>query len=202
MPEPLQDHLTTSQDDAPATRYAYKASLVGSAHQFELTDEGLAWQVGSRSGVWPYADIAVIRLSYRPVSMQSRRFRADIERKDGQRINILSTSWQTVALMAPQDREYRAFITQLHERMKQAGSKAALIGGIKSGLYAAGIAVVALVTIAITGLLARAIATGEYGGALFLVGFAALFGWQIGGFILRNRPQSYTFDHLPQALLP
>ncbi|QWG25918.1 hypothetical protein KMZ93_09875 [Bradyrhizobium sediminis] len=194
--------MTTSQDDAPATRYAYKASLVGSAHQFELTDEGLAWQVGSRSGVWPYADIAVIRLSYRPVSMQSRRFRADIERKDGQRINILSTSWQTVALMAPQDREYRAFITQLHERMKQAGSKAALIGGIKSGLYAAGIAVVALVTIAITGLLARAIATGEYGGALFLVGFAALFGWQIGGFILRNRPQSYTFDHLPQALLP
>jgi hypothetical protein len=134
--------------------------------------------------------------------MQSRRFRADIERKDGQSVAILSTSWQTVALMAPQDREYRAFITQLHERMKQAGSKAALIGGIKSGLYAAGIAVVALVAIAITGLFARAIATGEYGGALFLVGFAALFGWQIGGFILRNRPQSYTFDHLPQALLP
>lgn len=202
MSKPQQDLPPAKADEAPTIHYAYKASLVGSAHQFELTDEGLAWQVGSRSGVWPYADIAAIRLSYRPVSMQSRRFRADIERKDGQSINILSTSWQTVALMAPQDREYRAFITQLHERMKQAGSKAALIGGIKSGLYAAGIAVLVLVAIAITGLLARAIATGEYGGALFLVGFAALFGWQIGGFIRRNRPQSYTFDHLPQALLP
>jgi hypothetical protein len=48
----------------------------------------------------------------------------------------------------------------------------------------------------------RAVATGEFGGALFLVGFAALFGWQIGGFIRRNRPQTYTFDQLPAALLP
>ena len=202
MPEPSFDQATASADGAPSNRYAYKASLVGSAHQFELTDEGLKWKVGSRSGVWPYADIAAVRLTYRPMSMQPHRFRADIERKDRQRVAILSTSWQTVTLMAPQDREYSAFISQLHERMKQAGSKAALIGGIKSGLYAAGIALLALVAIAITGLLARAIATGEYGGALFLVGFAALFGWQIGGFIRRNRPQRYTFDHLPQALLP
>ena len=202
MPEPSLDHATASADGAPATRYAYKASLIGSAHQFELTEQGLAWQVGAKSGVWPYADIAVIRLSYRPASMQSRRFRADIGRKDGQSIAIYSTSWQTVALMAPQDRDYRVFITQLHDRMKRAGAKATLIGGIRSGLYAAGVAMLALVAIAMAGLLARALATGEFGGALFLVGFAALFGWQIGGFIRRNRPQTYTFDQLPQALLP
>jgi len=182
--------------------YAYKASLIGAAHQFELTDTGLSWQVGHKSGVWAYADIAAIRLSYRPVSMQSRRFRADIESVSGERMAILSTSWQTVALMAPQDRDYRAFITQLHGRMRAAGSKAALIGGIGPKTYAAGIALLALVGIAISGLFIRAIATGEYSGALFLVGFAALFGWQIGGFVWRNRPRAYTFDHLPEALLP
>lgn len=202
MPEPSLDHATPSADGAPAARYAYKASLIGSAHQFELTEQGLSWQVGSRSGVWPYADIAAVRLSYRPASMQSRRFRADIARGDGQSIAIYSTSWQTIALMTTQDREYREFITQLHARMQRAGSSAALIGGIKSGLYGAGVAALALFAIAITGLLARAIATGEFGGALFLLGFAALFGWQIGGFIRRNRPQNYTFDHLPQPLLP
>jgi hypothetical protein len=37
---------------------------------------------------------------------------------------------------------------------------------------------------------------------LFLVGFAALFAWQIGGFVNRNRPRAYTFDDLPKALLP
>ena len=206
MPAPgfieLPQSPQISGEGAPATRYAYKASLIGSAHQFELTDQGLSWQVGSKSGVWRYADIAAIRLSYRPVSMQSRRFRADIELANRQRIAILSTSWQTVALMAPQDHDYRAFITQLHERLQQAGSRAALIGGVKSGVYAAGVALLALVAIAITGLLARAVATGAFGGALFLVGFAALFGWQIGGFVRRNRPRTYTFDALPGELLP
>src|SRR6266566_90000 len=86
----------SSNETAAAIRYAYKASLIGAAHQFELTDHGLSWQVGSKSGVWAYADIAAIRLSYRPVSMQSRRFRADIENRGGQRVAILSTSWQTV----------------------------------------------------------------------------------------------------------
>ena len=156
----------------------------------------MSWHIGGKSGVWPYPDIAAMRLSYRPVSMQSRRFRADIECDNGQRIVILSTSWQTVALMAPQDADYRDFITQLHARMAAAGSKAALIGGIGPKTYAAGIVLLALVAIAIAGLLVRALATGEFAGALFLVGFAALFAWQIGGFVSRNRPQAYTFDHL------
>jgi hypothetical protein len=187
---------------AAPVRYAYKASLMGSAHQFELGDDGLSWRVAGKSGVWPYAGIAAIRLSYRPVSMQSRRFRADIDRSGGGRLAIVSTSWQTAALMAPQDRDYRAFITQLHRRMAQAESKAALTGGLRPGIYAAAVALLALVGIAITGLFVRAIATGEFAGALFLVGFTALFGWQIGGFIRRNRPRSYSFDHLPEALLP
>jgi hypothetical protein len=187
---------------ASGARYAYKASLIGAAHRFELTDQGLSWQIGGKSGVWPYAGISSIRLSYRPVSMQSHRFRADIERADGQRIVIFSTSRQTIALMAPQDQDYRAFITQLHERMAKQASTAALIAGIGPKTYAAGIALLVLVGISIAGLLVRALSTGEWAGALFLVGFAALFGWQIGGFVRRNRPRSYTFDSLPPELLP
>jgi hypothetical protein len=198
----LPTTINVPNQAASAVRYAYKASLIGAAHRFELTDQGLSWQVGGKSGVWPYAEISSIRLSYRPVSMQSHRFRADIERADGQRIAILSTSWQTVALMAAQDHDYRAFITQLHERMAKAAGNAALIAGIGPKTYAAGIVLLALVGISIAGLLVRAIGTGEFAGALFLVGFAALFGWQIGGFVRRNRPRAYTFDHLPQTLLP
>jgi hypothetical protein len=182
--------------------YLYKASLIGSAHRFELTEDGLSWHVAGRSGVWPYGDIAAVRLSYRPVSMQPRRFRADIERVGGGRIALLSTTWTTVTLMAPQDRDYRAFITQLHRRLKQAGSSAELVGGLKPGLYHAAVAVLAIVAVAIGGLLIRAVSTGEWAGALFLVGFAALFWWQIGGFVTRNQPRRYTFDALPEQLLP
>ncbi|MFN5526511.1 MAG: hypothetical protein ACK5AT_30215, partial [Bradyrhizobium sp.] len=80
-------------------RYAYKASLIGAAQQFELTEEGLSWRFAGRTGLWPYADITAIRLSYRPVSMQAKRFRADVTNRDGRRLSIISTSWQTAALM-------------------------------------------------------------------------------------------------------
>jgi hypothetical protein len=196
--------MTNDQPDevAPATHYAYKASLVGAAHRFELTGEGLGWRIAGKSGVWPYAAISGVRLSYRPVSMQSRRFRADIDSAGFGRIALLSTSWQTSVLMAPQDRDYRAFIVELHRRMAEAGSNAALIGGLRPRIYLAALMLLTLVAVAMAGLLIRAIMTGEIAGILFLLGFAALFAWQVGGFVRRNRPQTYTFDRLPQALLP
>jgi hypothetical protein len=194
--------MTTFPPIGANLHYAYKASLIGSAHQFELTDAGLSWQIAGRSGVWPYADIAAIRLSYRPVSMQSRRFRADIDKAGGGSIAVLSTTWQTVALMAPQDHGYRAFMIELHRRLRDAGSKAALIGGIGPKTYVGTLVLLTVLAIAMAGLLLRALLTGELWGALFLLGFAALFTWQIGGFVKRNRPRSYNFDHLPEALLP
>jgi hypothetical protein len=187
---------------AEGVRYAYKASLIGAAHQFELAEQGLSWRIAGRSGLWPYADIATVRLSYRPVSMQSRRFRADIGNAEGGRIAVLSTSWQTAALMAPQDTDYRAFMTQLHARMASAGSRAVLVGGLGPRVYAAAMVCVTLVAMAMAGLFVRSIATGEWAGASFLVGFAALFVWQVGGFVRRNRPLAYTPDRLPEALLP
>jgi hypothetical protein len=196
MTTDLQNHT------AATTGYAFKASLIGSAHQFELADEGLSWRIAGKSGVWPYAAISAVRLSYRPVSMQSRRFRADIRGEGRERLVLLSTTWQTAALMAPQDRDYRAFIIELHRRMAKAGSTAKLTGGLTPRLYGAAIVALASVALAMAGLFIRAALIGEWAGMLFLVGFAALFAWQIGGFVRRNRPRAYAFDHLPAALLP
>jgi hypothetical protein len=201
LPTALPDK-TTTRAETPPTRYAFKASLVGAAHEFELTEGGLAWRVSGRSGLWPYDEISAMRLSYRPVSMQARRFRADINRAGGGRLTILSTSWQTAALMAPQDRDYRAFILELHARLARAGSRAVLAGGLGQKTYAAAIALLLLIASILAGLLIRALMIGEFAGALFLIGFAALFAWQVGGFVLRNRPLSYRFDHVPLALLP
>jgi hypothetical protein len=200
LPTSLPDRA--AEGEGARTRYAYKASLLSSAQQFELTDAGLSWKIGRRSGLWPYAEIASIRLSYRPMSLQARRFRADIARRGGGRIAIVSTSWQTVSLMTPQDQGFRAFITGLHRRMQAAGSKASLSGGIGMASYAAAVAMLVLLAIAMIGLLLRALATGEFTGALFLVGIAIWFAWTIGGFVKRNRPRRYSLDALPEELLP
>ncbi|MDA9408674.1 hypothetical protein [Bradyrhizobium sp. CCBAU 45384] len=184
------------------TSYAYKASLIGSAHRFELTDEGLSWHIAGRSGLWRYDEISAIRLSFRPVSMQQHRFRADLSHAKGGRIAILSTSWQTAALMAPQDNGFRDFIVALHARMAKAGSRAELTAGLGRKTYAAVLAFLALLALAMAGLLIRALLIGEFAGVLFILGFAALFVWQVGGFVRRNQPRSYSFDQLPRSLLP
>lgn len=186
----------------PVTSYAYKASLIGSAHRFALTDEGLSWHIAGRSGVWRYDEISAIRLSFRPVSMQQHRFRADVSRASGGRIAILSTSWQTAALMEPQDRGFRDFLVELHARMAKAGSRAALTAGLGRKTYAAVLALIALLAVLMAGLLIRALMIGEFAGVLFILGFAALFAWQVGGFVRRNQPRSYSFDQLPRSLLP
>ena len=184
------------------TRYAYKASLIGAAQQFELTGQGLAWRFAGRTGLWPYSEIAAIRLSYRPVSMQAKRFRADIVNRDGRRLSIISTSWQTATLMAPQSEAYRAFMAALHERLAAEDSTARLTAGLGRFTYGAALAAIALLGVAMAGLLLRALMIGEWSGALFLVGFAAMFTWYVGGFITRNKPRAYTFTEIPGALLP
>lgn len=193
---------SSEAEAASVTSYAYKASLIGSAHRFALTEQGLSWHIGGRSGLWPYDEISAIRLSFRPVSMQQHRFRADVSHTSGRRIAILSTSWQTAALMAPQDNGFRAFIVALHARMAKAGSRAALTAGLGRTAYAVVLAFLAVLTVAMTALLIRALMIGELAGALFILGFAALFAWQVGGFLRRNQPRSYGFDQLPRSLLP
>lgn len=86
--------------------------------------------------------------------------------------------------------------------MQAAGSTARLVGGLGPKTYTAALALLACLAVAMTGLLVMALLAANWMGALFLVGFAALFTWQVGGFVTRNRPRRYGFDQLPDALLP
>jgi hypothetical protein len=185
-----------------AVSYAYRPSLVTRADQFAATSAGLSWQMRRRKGLWRYNEIALVRLSYRPISMQVRRFRADLTSTSGQSIAIVSTSWQTASLMATQDESYRAFIVALHRQMAEAGSTASLEGGLRPWVFRVAVASFALVALMMFVLLLRAVWLGEWGGAAFLIGFFALFAWKTGGFIRRNRPRRYSYDALPMDLLP
>lgn len=187
-------------DTAPL-RYAYKPSLMGGMWEFELGPQALVWRTGRRHGRWPYATIAKIRLSYRPQSIQNHAFRADIANADGDRIALMSTTWQGIAVLAPQNESYRAFMAGLHDRLAEAG-RARFITGMARPLYAAGLAVLAVLALAIAGLLVRALTSGTHVGALFLAGFAALLAWQAVGYMRRNRPGEYSPHALPPHLLP
>jgi hypothetical protein len=185
----------------PGHTYAYKTSLVGAAHRYELTSDGLSWRTGRTTGLWRYRDFAEVRMSYRPMGMQAKRFRTDLRHADGSRLVIMSTSKQTVALMQPQA-EYRGFLLELHRQLAAAGSAASLRGGLGPALYRTMVAALVLVGVAMAALLVRALLTGEIAGGLFIIGFAVFAAWQLRGVLRRNRPRYYTFADMPLDLLP
>lgn len=196
-PEPVAD----ADPDAEVS-YSYKPSLLGSACTFALTPEGLSWRAGRRGALWAYDDIAMVRMSYRPVSMQTRRYRTDIWNRHGQHVIVVSTTWRSMALMEPQDEDYRAFVFALHRRLDAAGGQVLCEGGLMPWVYHLATLLLGLVAVAMIGLLVRAVATGSIAGALFLVALMALFAWQIGSFMIRNRPVGYRPAAVPAHLLP
>lgn len=182
--------------------YAYKPSLTGAARHFALGDDGLTFRSGYRAGTWPYEEIASVRLSYRPISMLSRRFRADVRHRDGKSLTLVSATWASIALVTPQDEPYRAFISELHRRLQASGRNVVYDAGLKPVLFAVAAGALAVVMLALAGLLIRAIAMGNLTAALFMLGFAAWFAWTIGRWLKLNKPRAYDPAHLPQELLP
>lgn len=191
----------TDDEQPKPVRYVYKPSVGGSPQAFELTGQGLSFQAGFRSALWPYGDIAQIRLTYRPVSMLAHRFRADIHHRDGRKLTIVSATWAGIVALTPQDDSYRAFIEELHRRI--AGQpNVVCLAGLQPVVSAIAGAVFAAVLIAVAGLLVRALVTGQFVAAVFMLGFAAWFGWHTGGWLKRNKPHRYAPENVPRQLLP
>src|SRR5262245_3267024 len=109
----MTDEQTAS---APDLTYAYKPSLLGAAWEFRLRPDALEWQAGCHAGAISYDRIARVRLSFRPVSMQTRRFVTEIWPATGGRLSIPSTSWRNLVEQTRQDQAYGAFVRALHRR--------------------------------------------------------------------------------------
>jgi hypothetical protein len=191
---------TSGRDGDPV--YAYKPSLLGAPWEFRLRPNALEWRMGRQQGFTPYERIARVRLSYRPSTMQSRRFQTEIWSPGGPKLSISSASWRTMVEQERLDAPYGAFIRELHRRIAATGANAKFETGSPAYLYWPGLVVIAGATLAIVGLLANALRLGDWTGAAVVGGFSALFVWQGGIFFYRNRPGSYRPEAVPPHLVP
>ena len=94
-----------------------------------------AWRVGRLEGETPYRDIASVRLSYRPITMQTRRFVTEIRSKGGPRLMISSTSWRSLVEQGSQLESYSVFVRDLHARIAKSGGAAEFRAGLPALLY-------------------------------------------------------------------
>ena len=187
-------------DDAPY--YAYKPSLMGAPWEFWLRPATLAWRTGRHEGEIPYRDILSVRLTYRPMTMQTRRFVTMIRSASGPRLVIASSSWRSMVEHANQLEAYSAFVRALNERLAKAGSAARFQAGLPAPLYWPGLAAFLVIAVTTAALVVRALVLGEWTAAALIGGFLALFAWHSGGFFDRNRPRDYRPDVPPEKLVP
>lgn len=191
-----------SDEASDDPQYSFKPSISGAMRRFTLTPAGLAWNVGRHQGTWAYGDIAMIRMSYRPLTMQSNRYRADIRHRSGHNLSIMSATWQGIAVVAPQSRAYRDFLVELNRRVAAANPGAWFRAGLPMLPYLVACVLIVALAAALMGLLARAVATDNYAGAAFILAMGALFGWPFGNFMRRNQPADFEAGVPPVRVLP
>ena len=195
----LQPGQPSSGDDPS---YSYKPSLMGAPWELRLRPDALEWQVGRHEGRIPYGRIRRVRLSFRPVTMQTRRFVTEIWSPDAPRLLIASSSWRSLVEQGTQDKAYGEFISELHRRIAAGDSQAVFETGSPALLYWPGLAIFVAGGLGMAALVVRALQVEEYTGAAFVGAFLGLFLWQSGNYFRRNRPGSYRPDALPKLLVP
>jgi len=189
-------------DDAAEFTYAYKSSLMGAPVVFRLAPDAFEWSRGMTTGRTPYDRIRRIRLSFRPMTMQNYRFLTEVWTADGPKLQIASTSWKSLVDHERFDAGYRAFVTELCRRTGAAGGQTLFQTGSPAIIYWPGVIVFLGASLALAGLVIRALQEAAWGGAAFIAGFLALFLWQAGAFFHRNRPGVFPPNAVPEAVLP
>jgi hypothetical protein len=185
----------------PAPAYTYRPSLLGAPFTFRLTEQGLAYQAGRRAGVVALRDIRRIRLSFKPASMQSRRYMTEIWADGAPKLQIVSSTWKSMMEQVRQDSEYSAFLAELHRRIEASGARPLYERGSVPLLYWPGLALFGAVALSLAALTVRGLQSGAMAGALFVLLFLLLFLWQGGNFFRRNKPGVYQPDDLPRDLV-
>lgn len=182
--------------------YSYKPSLMGGVWTFRLAPDELQWSMGSVSGQVAYQDIRRIRMSFRPVTMQSYRFLTEIWADRAPKLPIVSSSWKSLTEQERLDEGYTRFIVALHEKIAAANGHPQLQTGAYALLYWPGVVIFVVICLATIGILVRSLQHAETIATLLLMAFFAFLVWQLGRFFKRNLPRRYTLDAIPNDVLP
>jgi len=192
--------------DAPAREetlvYRYRPRLIGGEFALSIAPDGLEWATGTRTGRLAYGDIKRVRVSFQPSNLMTRRCVCEIWPRSGGRLSVSSSSARSLLDSTDHGPEFRAFVTALVRKIGGAGGAPRLEAGMAAWRWWP----MTIITVAVLGgafvLGLRGFTTGETVFGLAVIGLSALFGWQMGSLIARNRPRTFLPDAIPPSVLP
>jgi hypothetical protein len=190
------------QDAAGDRAYDFKPSLLGAVSRFTLKPEALYWEIGRRSGRVAYDQVRAVRLSYRPVTMQSHRFVTEIWSDGNPKMQIVSVSWRSLTEQSRQDAAYSGFVTELHRRIAIADAATQFMSGLPLPTYWIGLVVFTVALLAIIIMFVRTTSFDRWGANALIAAIVAALIYQFGRYFRRNRPRHYRGDAIPRGVLP
>jgi hypothetical protein len=185
-----------------AITYQHRAKPYAPEAEFVLKDDHVAITQGARKGNFPYRDIDLIRLTYRPRNTTNEGYVAKIYRRDRKTASLTNLSWKSLVDMERQDASYAAFVRALIGRITAANPAVALQAGMPRWLHLITGAFGAAAVLTMIVVTAQAIRNASWPIALMTGALALYFGWWSWRYLTRNRPRRFTPDALPADVMP
>lgn len=194
--------MTSTKNDPGITTYQHRAKPYAPEARFTLEDDHVAISQGNRSGNFPYADIVLIRLLYKPRNTTNEGYQAKLYRRDRKTASLTNTSWKSLVELERQDLEYNAFVAALIKRIAAANPSVVLEAGMPRWLYAMTAAAGLVAISALLLVLWHALRNGSWPVAMLVLGLCAYFLWWTYRYLSRNRPRPFRTDEIPPDVLP
>lgn len=182
--------------------YSFRPRLVGGEFTFRLTDDAIEWEAGSRKKRIPFRQISHLRLSYRPGNVAFRRFLTEIWSRENGKLSIASVSAQGPFNYEDRGEDYSSFVVELVRRLGEAQPGFRFDAGMSAWRWWFAMAFATATLAAVLYVVLQGFKQQGNNLAILMIVFGALFVWQMGTMLLRNRPRSCEGEVVPQAVLP
>ncbi len=188
--------------DQPIARYSHRAKPYAQEAEFTLFGDHLHVDQGRRSGDFPYRDIVLIRLVYRPRNTTNEGYLAKLYRRDKHTVSLTNLSWKSLVDMERQDEPYRRFVGRLIGEVHAANPGVLLQAGMPRWLHLATAAAGLLAIAALAIVTGQAVLNGTLPVAMITGALTAYLAWWTVRYLGRNRPRGFTVDRIPEDVLP
>jgi hypothetical protein len=182
--------------------YGHRARPYSHEAVFELRDDRIAIEQGSRKGDFLFGEIVMIRLMYKPKNTTNEGYQTKIYRRDRKTAAFTNLSWKSLVDVDRQDADYSSFLRKMILATSAVNPSVVLVAGLPRWKHmlvslfgAASVAALALVTV-------QALMQGSWPMALLTAGLAGYFVWWAMRYVSRNRPRHFKPDNIPADVMP
>jgi hypothetical protein len=182
--------------------YGHRARPYSNEAVFELREDRVAIEQGSRKGDFLFSEIAMIRLMYKPKNTTNEGYQTKIYRRDRKTASFTNLSWKSLVDVDRQDEAYSLFLRKMITAAAGANPSIVLMAGLPGWMHmlvtvfaVASVAALAAVTV-------QAMLQGGWPIALLTAALASYFTWWAMRYVGRNRPRAFRPDAIPAHVLP